>query len=196
MKKFLIVVILFFAVANAGILKYCDKIRQEKEKYEQNSHALLSEIKRMQIDSTTMALDVKVLRLSLDEYEQYRAEDAEKIKQLGIKLKNLESVGKHELEVNADYSSEIKDTVVLRDTTFVKLQAIQHSTPYLYIDGIIDENKIIGNIKLPVTLRQAISLEYKHKFLWWQWKVKAVHQTISSDNPHVQIKYSEMIMID
>lgn len=196
MNKFLIVVILFFAVTNAGILKYCEKIRQEKEKYEQNSHALLSEVKRMQIDLTTTALDVKVLRLSLDEYEQYRAEDAEKIKQMGIKLKNLESVGKHELEVNVDFSTSLKDSIIIRDAIPVKIQKVQVNTPYLYIDGTIDENKITGNIKLPITLRQAISLEYKHKFLWWQWKVKAVHQTISSDNPHAQIKYSEMIMID
>ncbi len=196
MNKFLIVVILFFAVTNAGILKYCEKIRQEKEKYEQNSHALLSEVKRMQIDLTTTALDVKVLRLSLDEYEQYRAEDAEKIKQMGIKLKNLESVGKHELEVNVDFSTSLKDSIIIRDAIPVKIQKVQVNTPYLYIDGTIDENKITGNIKLPITLRQAISLEYKHKFLWWQWKVKAVHQTISADNPHAQIKYSEMIMID
>jgi hypothetical protein len=25
----------------------------------------------------------------------------------------------------------------------------------------------------------------ENRFLWWRWGVKAIHQTISSDNPHV-----------
>ena len=32
---------------------------------------------------------------------------------------------------------------------------------------------------------------------WWFWKrVKAIRQTISSNNPYVEIRYSEYIKID
>ena len=58
------------------------------------------------------------------------------------------------------------------------------------------DKQLKGNIILPVTLNQAIWIEYKHHFLWWRWKVKAIHQTIMTDNPHVKIKYSEFINID
>jgi hypothetical protein len=48
---------------------------------------------------------------------------------------------------------------------------------------------------LPVNLLQAVWVEPKHKFLWWRWGTKAIHQSISSDNPYVEIKYSEVMEI-
>ncbi len=68
-------------------------------------------------------------------------------------------------------------------------------TPYLKINGIIKNNFLEGNVYLPVTLRQAVWIEPRHRLLWWKWGVKAVHQTISSDNPHVKIRYSEVMEI-
>ena len=52
-------------------------------------NALLSDIERIKVDSTTMAVDAKALRLTIDEYERFRAADAEKIRQMGVKIKNL-----------------------------------------------------------------------------------------------------------
>ena len=55
----------------------------------------------MLIDSTTMAIDAKALRLTIDEYELFRAADAEKNRQMGVKIKNLQAAAKHQLEVTA-----------------------------------------------------------------------------------------------
>ena len=51
------------------------------------------------VDSTTMAVDVNALRLRVDEYKRLRAEDAEKIRRLGVKIKHLEAAARHEVEV-------------------------------------------------------------------------------------------------
>ena len=51
-----------------------------------------------------------------------------------------------------------------------------------------------GQIRIPVTLHQAVWIEYKRRWLFWK-RVKAVHQTISSDNPYVEIRYSEYILL-
>lgn len=40
----------------------------------------LSDRKRRQVDSAAMAVDVKSLRLAVDEYRRFRAEDAEPLK--------------------------------------------------------------------------------------------------------------------
>jgi hypothetical protein len=68
-------------------------------------------------------------------------------------------------------------------------------TPYLQLSGTIEDNRLSGKIHLPVTLQQAVWIEHKYRFLWWRWGTKAVHQTVSSDNPYVEIKYSEVIEI-
>jgi hypothetical protein len=68
--------------------------------------------------------------------------------------------------------------------------------PYIDFKGVIEDSVLTANVRIPVTLNQAIFVEYKHRFLWWRWKVKGVHQTITSDNPDVEIEYSEYIRIE
>lgn len=170
------------------------RLVKERDKYQMNSDAMLSDLKRWQVDSTTMAVDVKSLRLSVDEYERYRAEDAAKIKQMGVKIKNLEAVAKHNIEVNAPINAIVRDSVVIRDTVPVLVKAVAMNTPHIQLNGIIENNSLIGTVHLPVVLHQAIWVEYKRRWLFWK-KVKAVHQTITTDNPHVQITYSEYIHI-
>ena len=169
-------------------------IKKERDRYQMNSNALLSEMKEWRIDSTTLATDVKTLRLTVDEMERYRAEDLVKIKQMGVKIKNLRAAAKHQLEVNADIKASVRDSIVIRDTVPVIVKSVSMITPYLQLSGIIEKDSLIGKIHLPVTLRQAVWIEYKRRWLFWK-KVVAIHQTITSDNPHVEIKYSEYIII-
>lgn len=178
-----------------SLLRSRQRLIEERDSYKSNTEALMSEVRRIQADSSTMALDIKTLTMSLDEYKRFRAEDEEKIKKLGIRIKDLEAAAKHNVEVDAPIDAEIKDSVMIRDTVPVFLKAVRMDTPYLKINGIIENDRLTGKINLPVTLNQAFWIEYKHKFLWWRWKVKAIHQTISSDNPYVEIKYSEYIKI-
>lgn len=178
-----------------SLLRSRQRLIEERDSYKSNTEALMSEVRRIQADSSTMALDIKTLTMSLDEYKRFRAEDEEKIKKLGIRIKDLEATAKHNVEVDAPIDAEIKDSVMIRDTVPVFLKTVRMDTPYLKINGIIENDRLTGKINLPVTLNQAFWIEYKHKFLWWRWKVKAIHQTISSDNPYVEIKYSEYIKI-
>lgn len=178
-----------------SLLRSRQRLIEERDSYKSNTEALMSEVRRIQTDSSTMALDIKTLTMSLDEYKRFRAEDEEKIKKLGIRTKDLEATAKHNVEVDAPIDAEIKDSMIIKDTIPVFIKAVRMDTPFLKINGTIENDRLTGKINLPVTLNQAFWIEYKHKFLWWRWKVKAIHQTISSDNPYVEIKYSEYIKI-
>ena len=198
MSKFsqiLLVVILLLGGVVFIQFKHAAKLSNERDRYKQNNTALLSDIERIKVDSTTMAVDAKALRLTIDEYERFRAADAEKIRQMGIKIKNLQAVAKHNLEVAAPINAVIRDTVIIRDTVQVVQQKVEMASPHIQLDAVIDNDTLRGDIRLPVTLQQTVWVEYKRKCLFWK-KVKAIHQTISSDNPYVDIKYSEYIQID
>lgn len=195
MNKYSFLIIAVLSGITISLLRSRQRLIEEKDSYKSNTEALMSEVRRIQADSSTMALDIKTLTMSLDEYKRFRAEDEEKIKKLGIRIKDLEATAKHNVEVDAPIDAEIKDSVMIRDTVPVFLKAVRMDTAYLKINGIIENDRLTGKINLPVTLNQAFWIEYKHKFLWWRWKVKAIHQTISSDNPYVEIKYSEYIKI-
>lgn len=195
MNGLLILFILAWGIATCSLLLRNIHLSKERERYRTNTDALLSEIERQQIDSVTMASTVKTLSLSLDEYKRYRAEDAVVIKKMGIKIRDLEAAARHDIEINAPIDAKVKDSIIFRDTAPIYIKSLKMDTPHLKLDGIIEENRLIGKIHLPVHLHQAVWIEYRHKFLWWRWKVKAIHQTISSDNPHVEIKYSEFIKV-
>lgn len=195
MNKYTFLIIAVLSGLTFTLLTSRQRIIKERDRYKSNTEVLMSEAQRIQADSSTMALDIKTLTMSLEEYKRFRAEDEEKIKKLGVRIKDLEATAKHNVEVDAPIDAEIKDSVIIKDTVPVFLKAIRMDTPYLKINGIIENDRLTGKINLPVTLNQAFWIEYKHKFLWWRWKVKAIHQTISSDNPYVEIKYSEYIKI-
>lgn len=189
------VVLVALVALCGGLLRKVKQLETERDRYKGNTTALLSDMKRMQIDSTTYAVDLHTLRLNIDEYKRFRADDAELIKKLNIRIKSLETAARHQLAVDAPIRAEVTDTVVIRDTVPLRIQKIEMNTPHLQVSGIIENNLLTGRIQLPVTLNQFVWIEHKHRFLWWRWGVKAVHQTITADNPYVQITYSEMIQI-
>ncbi len=191
--KISIALVIILALSTGILFSFVKSLKMEKETYESNSNALLSDIKRLQIDSTKNAVDVKVLNLTLDEFKQYRAKDAEEINKLKVKLKDLQAVAKHNVEVDAKIDAVIRDTLVLRDTLLQKMQSVHMATPYILINGIIEDDRLSGNIYLPVNIHQSVWVEYKHRFLWFKWGTKTIHQTIMTDNPHVKINYSEVI---
>lgn len=194
-SKYLLFCLLILGVVAWQQRRRIVRLGEERDRYQGNTEALLSDMKRMQVDSATTAVDVKSLRLTLGEYKRLRAEDAEMIKRLGIKVKNLKAAARHELEISGPIHAVIRDTVIMRDTIPVKRQKVEMVTPYIQLTGLIENKYLKGEIKVPVTLHQGIWIEYKRRWIFWK-KVKAVHQTISSDNPYVKIKYSEYIAIE
>ena len=93
-KVFLSVMLLLVSIV---WLQYrrMERLTKERDRFSMNNTALLSDIKRIQSDSATMALDVKVLRLTMDEYKKFRTKDTEKIKELGMRIKHLEAAARH-----------------------------------------------------------------------------------------------------
>lgn len=154
-KTLLITVLLL-----GGILwlqhRWTIRLTEERDRFRMNSTALLSDVKRMRTDSATMALDAKALRLTIDEYEEFRAEDAETIRRLGVKIRNLEAAARHEVEVKAPIDAAVRDTLIVRDTVPLLRQKVEMVTPHIHFSGLIEENRLKGDIKIPVTLNQAV----------------------------------------
>ena len=193
LSKYLLVAVLL--LSGIVYIQYRRNVHlaNERDRYQANNTALLSEVRRMRIDSTTLAVDTKGLRLTVEEYKRFRAQDAETIKKLGVKIKNLEAAAKHQLEVEGPIDAVVKDTVFIRDTVPLLQQKVERISPHIQVTGMIEDSRLKGQIRVPVTLNQAIWVEYKG---WWFWKrVKAIHQSISSDNPYVDIKYTEYIQM-
>lgn len=68
MNKILVKCLLVAVVLLGGAVwlqyRYTVRLKSERDRYLSNTTALLSEVKRMQVDSATMALDAKTLQLT------------------------------------------------------------------------------------------------------------------------------------
>ncbi|MFT0360150.1 DUF6549 family protein [Bacteroides thetaiotaomicron] len=94
MNKMSVIFILFvlvWGIATCLLIVRNIHLSKEKERYRENTDALMSDMQQIQIDSAILASTVKVLRLSLGEYEHYRAEDVATIKKNGDKDKKFGS---------------------------------------------------------------------------------------------------------
>ena len=195
-NRAILVALAITAASTILLWRHSVKLTRERDRYRQNTEALLSDVERIQVDSTRMALDVKTLRLTVSEFEEYRAQDAALIKRLGHRIKDLEAAARHQLLVEAPIVAPVKDSVIIRDTVFVPVKSVEMVNPHIDFQGVIEDSVLTADVRIPITLNQTVFVEYKHRFLWWRWKVKGVRQLITSDNPYVEIEYSEYIKIE
>jgi hypothetical protein len=181
--------------ATLVLWRYSVRVAGERDRHRQNSQALLTDMKRIRVDSTRMAVDVKTLRLTVSEFEEYRAEDAALIRRLGIRVRDLEAAARHRLSVQAPIVAPVRDSVIIRDTVFVPVKSVEMKDPHIDFKGVIEDSVLRADVRIPVTLNQAVFVEYGRRFLWWRWKVTGIRQVVSSDNPYVEIEFSEYVRI-
>ena len=196
-RRFSLLLLVALALGAAVLLgRRVARLEQERDRYRQNTETLLADVERRQIDSTRMALDVRALQLTIAEFEEYRAEDAALIRRLGLRIKDLEVAARHHMEIEAQITAPLRDSVIVRDTVFLPIKTVEMINPHIEFRGIIDDSTLRADVWVPITLNQAVAVEYKHKFLWWRWKIKGIRQIITCDNPYVEVKYSEYIKLE
>lgn len=175
--------------------KRISQVTEERNQYQQNTYTLLGNIETLQQDSAIQAYQVDKLTLSLDEYKKYRSEDEQTITDLKIKLKQVSSISKSEISVDVPVNTPMRDTVIIVDSIYHKAQTIAYKDNNVTFTGTIWNDSLKANFHLPVTISQVLYKVPKHKFLWWNWGCKAVKQVIITNNPYVQLNYSEYIEI-
>jgi len=167
------------------------EVKRDRDTYQNNTYGLLNDIESLRKDSLEQAYQIQTLSFTVDEYKAYRAEDLNTIQSLKLKLKNIQSVSKQSLEVNAPIATPIVKHIsdsISRPITTVKLE-----NTHISFIGTIKNDSLIANIQVPIQLTQIIHKVPKHKFLWWSWGCKAIKQVIVTNNPYVNLNYSEYI---
>ena len=183
-----------------GVITYqhkaIQKIKIERDNYQNNTHTLLSEIEVLREDSTGKAYQIQTMKLDMDELKEYRQKDIATIKDLKIKLKHITAVSKQNMEVSAPIKAGVKDSIFVTDTIIRYIPVIKYHDPHITFEGKIINDSLTARVNIPITLTQILHKVPKRKFLWWSWGCKAVKQVVVTDNPYVNIKYAEYIELN
>lgn len=204
MKKYLIIAAIALAVAaDVTIWVQRSRINQltgERDKYRTNTETLLQDVSRYQTKDSLNAAKVGVLELKLSEFEKYRASDAELIKTLQTKNRELERVTTTQMETINELRATVRDSIVYLpgDTVTTVLRCIEYSDKWVDFDGCIKNNTFSGKIITRDSLLITETVQYKRwlGFLWKTKRIKNREFDIVSKNPHTKITGFEVITIE
>ena len=204
MKKYLIIAAIALAVAAVVTIwvqrSRINQLTGERDKYRTNTGTLLQDVSRYQTKDSLNAAKVGVLELKLSEFEKYRASDAELIKTLQTKNRELEAVTTAQMETINELRATVRDSIVYLpgDTVTTVLRCIEYSDKWVDFDGCIKNNTFSGKIITRDSLLITETVQYKRwlGFLWKTKKIKNREIDVISRNPHTKIMGVEYIEIE
>lgn len=170
--------------------------KERAEIEQRNTNALLSDIKSYKIRDSLNAVRMESLELSLKEFEKFRAEDAQLIKDLKRKNNDLKSVSKAQEQTIIELSSVPRDTIIIIDSIPIPAKKV-HCGDYWYdFEGFLTESDFKGTLVNRDSLLIAETIRYK-RFLWFKTKkIKSREINAVSLNPHTEFVNMEHIVID
>lgn len=203
MKKYIGLAVAAVVVAAVALVVQHGKIkhlRAERDTYQTNTQVLMEDVKRYQTRDSLNVATIGVLELKLDEFRKYRAEDAELIKSLKVKNRDLEAVTTAQMQTISELRAELKDSIVYLpgDTVERVVKCIEYRDRYLDVVGCIIDNVFSGEVVSRDSLTIVNTVQYKRfwGFLWKTKKVKNRQIDVVSKNPHTQIMGVEYIEIE
>lgn len=205
MKKYLIIAAIVLAVAAVVTIwvqrSRINQLTGERDKYRTNTETLLQEVSRYQTKDSLNAAKVGVLELKLSEFEKYRASDAELIKTLQTKNRDLERVTTTQMETINELRATVRDSVVYLpgDTVTTVLRCVDIVEPWFELHGCATpDGQFTGAHINRDSLLIVETVQYKRwlGFLWKTKKIKNREIDVVSKNPATKILGVEFITIE
>ncbi len=198
MKKFLLCYAVLTTALLACACRSCRHARGESRRLADNQTALTSEVERYRTRLGEEAASVQALRLRCAEFEELRAADAARIRQLGIRLRRVEAAAKSSTQTAVVLRAPLRDTLVPRRAAvpaWDTLRRFRWRDPWVTVEGSIGRDSAECRIRSVDTLRQVVH-RVPRRFLFIRWGTKALRQQIVSSNPHTRIVYTEYVRIE
>lgn len=205
MKKYLIwaaIAMVVAAVATIWVQRTkIEKLTDERNRYRGNTETLLQDVETYKTKDSLNAAKVGVLELKLSEFERYRARDAELIKTLQTKNRELERVTTTQMETINELRATVRDSVVYLpgDTVTTVLRCVDIVEPYFELHGCATpDGQFTGTHINRDSLLIVETVQYKRwlGFLWKTKKIKNREIDVISRNPHTKIMGVEYIEIE
>lgn len=204
MKKYIIIAAIALAVAAVVTIwvqrSRINQLTGERDEYRTNTETLLQDVSLYQTKDSLNAARVGVLELELSEYKKYRESDAELIKSLQLKNRELQNVTSAQMETITKLNGNVRDSIVYlpEDTTTIVLKCVDISDPWFSLNGCATpDGKFTGTFINRDSILIVETIEYKRflNFLWKTKKIKNRDFRIISRNPHTKISGFEVVTI-
>lgn len=189
-------ILFYYSVVATLLLLVCmlflHHTKGEATRLRNNNEALAAEVKIYKTRSEESAASVVAMQLQLDEFRQQHTRDTKRIRELGIRLRRVESVATSASQTKVEVSVPLHDTLFLDRLLPDTASIFRWSDSWVRIEGVIRNGKAECQVESVDTLRQIIH-RVPRRFLFFRYGTKAIRQEITSSNPHTRIVYTEYI---
>lgn len=175
------------------------RLTEERDRYRSNTEILLQNVETYQTKDSLNAAKVGVLELKLSEFEKHRTSDAELIKTLQTKNRDLEAVTTTQMKTIIELRGTVRDSIVYLPGDTVVLRCVDISDPWFSLKGCTTpDGEFTGTFINRDSILIAETVQYRRflGFLWKTKKIKSREIDIISRNPHTKIIGVEYIEIE
>lgn len=190
----------FAAIATIWVQREkIEKLTDERNQYRGNTEILLQDVERYKTADSLNAARVGVLELRLEDFKRYRAADAQLIKSLKVKNRDLANVTSSQQQTIIELSGNVRDSIIYVDRQIVDtLRCIDIADKWFTLHGCARDNEFTGTFENRDSILIVESVKYKRflNFLWKTNKIKNRKIDVISKNPHTKIMGVEYIDIE
>lgn len=188
MKKYIyigIVILIIGLIAALNItLSSLKTAKNEVKRHEQNERVLQGGLIQVTAKNGDLVLRTEALNQTANEFKKYNADLAKEIKNLRIRVKDLQSATSVVVDSNLDTTVPIRDTLFLSN---VSAKTFNYSDAFTSIKGVITADSVSIKYHSMDSLFIFHHIQ-KHKFLFVRWGIKAQWWDIKNSNPNNSIK--------
>lgn len=194
----ILIILIAIIVALSARLK---KVKADRDEQRKNVETLFTSVESYKVQDSLQAATIGDLQLTLKQYKQFRAEDAQLISSLKVDNKRLQGVVTTQTESYYQHTAALRDSVKMLITKVpdsIKVPIIVKTANFA--DKWHSLNIVIDGDSLNYRLRTKESLIITNhvvpkRFLWFKFGCKEVRTDVVSKNPYVESISLESITI-
>ena len=177
----------------ANVLSHSlNRAKQTISALEKNERVLLYGLDTLRAKNGTLYTKTEALSLSESKLKKYNSELTAELKNLRIRVKDLESTSQTIIDTDIDITAPLRDTIIIPK---VVSKAFDYTDPYVKIWGVVGQDSIKISYQSTDTLRIFHYYERK-KFLFFRWGIKSENWIIKNNNPNNRIAAFNVIQIE
>lgn len=200
MKKALLIYAVAATAVAIAALRGRARLHDENRRLGANIETLTDNVDLYRTKSGESAAEITSLRLRCSELERLNGEAADRIRDLGIRLKRVTSAATAVTASRTEFDGILRDSIIRPQpygpvTSPDTLRTLFWSDTWTKVHAIIRDDSVSCRIESVDTLHQVV-YRIPRRFLFIRFGTKELRQVITSSNPHTRLVYTSHITVE
>lgn len=174
------------------LMKQNTAIRRDNERLQRNNTVLSTGLESYRTTLGQSAAHIGTLEMTIKELRQLNDELLQRIEQMKIKPRRVESVSINAINTSFSFTVPLSSGTISRSSTAPR--PFRWENPWNKVDGVVGSDSMECSIVHRDTLDQVI-YRVPRRFLFIRWGTKEIRQAVSVRDPNSTIVYSEYVVL-